>query len=545
MEKAVYVIGHKNPDTDSICSAVAYAELKRKLGTQAVAGRLGEINPETAFVLDYFNQEIPELVTTVKKQVSDLDMDQVPSLSPEISLRTTWNLMKKYNRKSLPVVDDQGRLLGIVTLSDLTEKYMAAVEHNAVALNRTPLHTIAETLNATIVCGSQENFTAAGKVLVLASEANQLDEYVEKDDIVISGNRPESIIRAMELGAKCVIVTLCHQIDPALLETAARHSCILMITPADTFSTAIAINLSIPCGSVMTSRDLVLFDPDDFVDDVRQSMMSTRFRSYPVVDDQGQVLGLISRYHVISQNRKQVILVDHNEISQTVPGIEEAEILEIIDHHRLGDIQTDKPLVIKSEPVGCTATIIANLYFDSGIRPAPKMAGLMCAAILSDTLKFQSPTSTYLDKTTAERLAEIAALEMETFALQMFRAGSNLKGQSPRELLRKDFKELNTSRSRIGIGQVYTVDLSGIEEIRQELMEFMETFSRDSGFDLLLLMVTDIQRQGSEMLFTGEKKDIVARAFGLETQENSVYLPGVVSRKKQVIPNIVNSLNQS
>lgn len=538
----LYVLGHKNPDTDSICSALAYAELKRKLGIQAAAGRLGEPNLETEFVLNYFGAAAPELIETVKKQVSDLDMDAVPTLSPEIPIKTTWNIMKKTNRKSLPVVDENERLIGLVTLSDITEKYMDAIDNNIIAASRTPLQNIADTINARIISGGQQDFHTTGKVLILAAEPSQLDSFVGRGDIVIAGNREDSIISAMELGANCVILTCCSQAGRAVTEAAQKHRCILMATNADTFTAARLINQSIPIGYVMTTSDIVKFEIDDFVDEVKETMMSTRFRSYPVVDSNNQVRGFISRYHVISQNKKQVILVDHNEKSQTVPGIEEAEILEIIDHHRLGDIQTEGPIFFKNEPVGCTATIVANLYFDSGIRPSKTMAGLMCSAILSDTLKFKSPTCTYLDRVTAEKLAEIAGIDIDPYSMEMFKAGSTLKGKTPREILCEDFKELEFAKGRVGIGQVYSIDMESVAGIRDSILSFMSSFCRDGNYDLVLLLVTDIISQGSEMFFTGDLKETVGKAFDVQTKENSVYLPGVVSRKKQVIPKIAGAL---
>jgi manganese-dependent inorganic pyrophosphatase len=538
MQKKVYVLGHKNPDTDSICSAIAYAELKRKQGWEAIPGRLGELNHETEFVLNYFDVEVPALVETVKKQVSDLSMDVVPSLSPGIPIKRTWNIMRKSNLKSLPVVDEEERLLGIVTLSDITEKYMDTVDNNLIAASKTPLENIADTLNAQIVSGAEKDYNTTGKVLVLATDPQQIESFVEEGDIVIAGNRQDSIVKAMELGANCVILTCFNEAESFLIDTAQKFGCILMVTQMDTFTAARLINLSIPNSYVMTTKEIVKFSFDDFLDEVRETMMNTRYRSYPVVDKNNKVLGFISRYHVISQNRKQVILVDHNEMSQTVPGIEEADILEIIDHHRLGDIQTGKPILFKNEPVGCTATIIANMYFDAGIKPSKKIAGLMCSAILSDTLRFQSPTCTYLDQVTAEKTGEIANIDIDSYALQMFKAGSNIKGISPREMLLKDFKEVAFNKGRIGIGQVYTIDMESVEEMREDLLSFMASYCQDGHYGLILLLITDIINQGSEILFVGELKDVVSKAFDVKTGVDSVYLPGVVSRKKQVIPNI-------
>ena len=542
MNEMVYVLGHKNPDTDSICSAIAYAELKRKLGMNAIPGRLGEPNQETKFVLEYFDVQMPDLIETVKKQVSDLNMDAIHSLSPEIPIKKTWNIMNKTNLKSLPVVDENEKLIGIVTLSDITKKYMDAVDQNIIAVSKTPLQNIAETLEAKIVSGEQKDYCTTGKIHVLATEPTQLANFIEKGDIVIAGNRQDSVSTAIELGANCVILTCCNEVEGGIIQKAKQNSCILMITMMDTFTTARLINQSIPISYVMTTENIIKFDWDDFVDEVKEVMLSTRYRSYPVVDSCNKVMGFVSRYHVISQHKKKVILVDHNEKSQTVQGIEEAEILEIIDHHRLGDIQTGNPIFFKNEPVGSTATLIANMYFDVGITPSKKMAGIMCSAILSDTLKFKSPTCTYLDKVTAEKLADLVGLEIESYAMQMFKEGSTLKGKTPEEILNTDFKEFVFNKNRIGIGQVYTIDIESAKEIRESTLAYMSTICKDKNYDLILLLITDILNQGSELLFVGHHKDIIGKAFEVQTNENSVYLPGVVSRKKQVIPNVMNAL---
>lgn len=544
MTEKVYVLGHKNPDTDSICSAIAYAELKQRLGMNAVPGRLGEVNRETKFVLRYFDILTPERIETVKKQVSDLKMDPIYSLSPETPVKTTWNIMKKTNLKSLPVVDQNEKLIGIVTLSDITNKYMDAVDHNMIAASKTPLLNIADTLEARIITGEQKDFLTTGRIEVLAAEPHQLVNYIEKGDIVIAGNKPESVIKAIELGANCVILTCCNEIEEQIIQSAKQHQCVLMITKMDTFTTTRLINQSIPIGYVMTTRDIIKFDWDDFIDEVKDTMLSTRYRSYPVVDSSNKVMGFISRYHIISQNKKKVILVDHNEMSQTVHGIEEAEILEIIDHHRLGDIQTGNPILFKNEPVGSTATLVANMYFDAGITPSKNIAGIMCSAILSDTLKFKSPTSTYLDKVTAERLAEFAGLDIDSYAMQMFKEGSTLKGRTPQEILNTDFKDFEFNRNKIGIGQIYTIDIESANEIRQDTLSYMSAVCSDRSYDLIMLLITDILNQGSELLFVGHHKELIGKAFKTETKDDSVYLPGVVSRKKQVIPNIINALEQ-
>lgn len=538
MEDVVYITGHRNPDTDSICSVIAYAELKRRLGICALPMRLGDLNRETEFVLNYFSVEVPEYLHTVKTQISDLDIDVTNPVSPDISIKTAWTIMKKNNVKTLPVVDENEKLLGIVTLSDITNKYMDALDNNTIAASKTTLRNIVETLNAKLICGSQEEFNTTGKVLVAAMNPEELKPFIEKGDIVITGNRPDSQLKSIEFGANMIIVTSGAEVGEDVVACAREKNCIVMVTPADTFTTARLISQSVPIGYIMTGDNLVNFNIDDFIDEIRDRMLKTRYRSYPVVDDSNRIRGFISRYHLISRKKKKVILLDHNEKTQTVNGIEQAEILEIIDHHRLGDIQTANPIFFKNEPVGSTSTIIANLYFDMGIKPTRNIAGILCAAIISDTLKFKSPTSTYTDQITAEKLGEIAGIDIEEFSNAMFKAGSSLQGKTPGEIFHQDMKEYRLGNLKVGIGQIYTMDLESLSEIRPQLIDYMEDFCRDKSYNLIMLLVTDILNQGSEAIYAGESKELVAKAFNVETKSGSVYLEGIVSRKKQVIPSI-------
>jgi manganese-dependent inorganic pyrophosphatase len=536
MSSVIYITGHKNPDTDSVCAAIGYSELKKKLGYNTHASRLGDLNRETQFILNYFGLESPELLTTVKTQVSDLNIDKVIPVSPDVSIKTAWMLMKKNNVKTIPVVDDNERLIGIVTLSDITNKYMDALENNILAASKTPIRNILETLNAKIIKGSQKDFNTSGKVVVAALAPDQLHAFVDKGDIVITGNRTDSQLFSIEFGANCIVVTGGSEVEKDVLEAAEKANCIVMVTPNDTFTTARLINQSIPVQYVMTTENIVSFNLDDFVDEIKDKMLQTRYRSYCVVDENYRIKGLVSRYHLISQNRKKIILLDHNEKAQSVHGIDEAEILEIIDHHRVADIQTGSPIYFRNEPVGSTSTIVANIYFENGIRPAKNIAGILCAAILSDTLKFKSPTCTFIDKMTAERLAEISGIDIESFALEMFKAGSSLQGRTPEEIFHQDYKDFTLGKYRIGIGQVNTMDTESLGETKKDLLKYMEKVYNSKNYNLVMLLLTDIIKEGSEVLFYGDDKELIAKAFGVEPGEHSVYLPGVVSRKKQVVP---------
>jgi manganese-dependent inorganic pyrophosphatase len=536
MGDVIYITGHRNPDTDSICAAIAYAELKKRLGYNAVAARLGNPNRETEFVLKYFNVPLSEYLPTVKTQVSDLNIDAVTPVSPDVSIKTAWMLMNKHNVKTLPIVDDNDRLVGLATLSNITSKYMDTLENNIIASSGTPLRNIVETLNAKLVYGKQEDFKTSGKVIVAAMAPEQVKNLVEKGDIVIAGNRSDNQLAAIEAGANCLIITGGFDVEEEVLEQAKKVKCIVMITPNDTFTAARLINQSIPIKYVATVDELITFNLDDFVDDIKDIMLQTRYRSYPVVDAHNRVVGSISRYHLISQKKKKVILVDHNEKSQSVHGIEDAEILEIIDHHRVAAIQTGKPIYFRNEPVGSTSTIIANMYFENGIRPTKNIAGILCAAIISDTLKFKSPTCTYIDKMTAEKLAEIAGIDIDKFALEMFKAGTSLQGKTPEEIFNQDFKDFTMGSYKIGIGQVNTMDTDNLGETKKKLLEYMDHVCKTKDYNLVILALTDIVKEGSELLFVGENKELIEKAFNVTLGENSVYLPGVVSRKKQIVP---------
>lgn len=537
MNRIIHIVGHKNPDSDSICSAIAYSEFKRKLGYNCVPARLGKINQESQFILDYFNIESPQLLATVRTQVTDLDIDTIQPVTSDISIKTAWMVMKKNNVKTLPVIDDKERLIGIVTLSDITNKYMDALENNILGTTNTPLINIIETLNAKLVTKSNDNFHTTGKVVINAMTPEQLVPFLEKGDIVITGNRKECQISSIELGTSLLIITCSSEISEDVLEKANEKGCIILTTPHDTFTTAKLINQSIPVKNIMTEEKIISFHLDDFVDEVKEKMLQTRYRSYPVVDDNNKFKGLISRYHLIMQKRKKVILVDHNEKSQSVHGVEEAEIVEIIDHHRVGDIQTGKPIIFRNEPLGSTASIIANMFFENGLRPSKNIAGILCGAIISDTLKFKSPTSTYTDKFVAERLAEISGIDIETFSKEMFKAGSSLNDMTAEEIFYQDFKEFNFGKFKIGISQINTMNTEDIDEIKQSLLTLMESITHNKNYHLLMILLTDIINEGSELLFVGERKELISKAFNVTLGTgNSVFLPGVISRKKQVIP---------
>ena len=545
MKENIYITGHKNPDSDSICSALAYADYKNGNGdVNAIPVRLGKINRETKFILDYFDAEAPMLLETVRLSVEDLDFDSIPPVSPDISLRMALEIMKKNNLNILPVIDEEEKLVGIVTISDIVESYIDVWDSSIIRQSNTSIDNIIDTLSANPVIIPKIQRPFIGKVLVLAMGPKSMEGYVEANDIVICGDRVDAQEKAIEKDISLMIITGNSKPEEKIVKLAEEKNITIISTPHDTFTASRLITQSVPISYVMTKDNLVVFNLDDLVDDVKEKMSQTRFRSYPVIDDNNdnKVVGLLSRYHLISSMKKKVILVDHNERSQSVDGLEECEILEIIDHHRVADVFTGNPIYFRNEPVGSTATIVASIMFENGRRPSKKIAGILSAAIISDTLLFKSPTSTNTDKIILERLARIADLDVEEFAMEMFKAGTSLVGRTPQELLTQDFKVFTVNDSKIGIAQVYTMDPESLSGMKSDLIEAMEVKRKEQGYSLFILMLTDIFNEASEMVIVGDKKEQVAAAFGKLLENNSFYAPGVLSRKKQVVPPITNAL---
>jgi manganese-dependent inorganic pyrophosphatase len=546
MKENIFILGHKNPDSDSICSALAYADYKNGNGNvNAIPVRLGDLNKETKFILDYFGVEAPELMETVRLSVEDLNFDKLAPVSPEVSIRMALNIMKKNNLNNLPVIDESEKLIGIVTVSDIIQSYIDVWDNTILGKAKTSIDNIIDTLSADPILIAEKIRAFTGKLLVLAMEPEKIKEYIEENDIAICGDRKDSLEIAISSNVSLLILTGNGKLDEELINKARKKSITVISTPHDTFTTSRLITQSIPISYVMTRENLVIFALDDLVDDVRVQMSQTRYRSYPVINDNNsdKVVGSISRYHLISSMKKKVILVDHNERSQSIDGLEESEILEIIDHHRVADVFTGSPIYFRNEPVGSTSTIIASIMFENGRRPSKKIAGILSAAIISDTLLFKSPTSTHIDKIILKRLARIADLDVESFAMEMFKAGTSLVGSTPQELLSQDFKSFNIDDEKIGIAQVYTMDPDSLNNMKVDLILLMEEKAKEQGYSIFILMLTDIFKEASEMVVIGNNKEYLAQAFGKVLENNSFYAPGILSRKKQVIPPITNMLS--
>lgn len=544
MKDVLYITGHKNPDSDSICAAIAYAEFKNKVGPHpAMAVRVGDINRETKFILDYFGVNPPTLIETVKLQVSDLHIDNIAPISQDISLKMAWNIMKKNNVKTLPVTDENDNLIGLVSVSNLTSSYMDIWDSYILSKSNTTIDNILDTLAGTAIYISSSTDNLKGKILVSAMRPESMKSLAEEGDIAICGDREENQSLLIDAKASLIIITGNHTVNEDIIDMAKENNCSIISTPYDSFTTSRLITQSIPVSYVMTKENLISFSTDDFVDEIKDVMIETRYRSYPVVDSNNKVTGSISRYHLISQNKKKVILVDHNERSQSVHGLEDAEVLEIIDHHRIADIQTGTPIYFRNEPVGSTSTIVGSIFFENGIRPSKKTAGLLCAAIISDTLLFRSPTCTQVDKVMAGRLAKIADIDMNDFAKQMFKAGTSLADRTPHQIFHQDFKIFNINDMRIGVSQINTMDIEGFQSSKEDMLNLMEEKAKEDNFRLLIFMLTDILKEGSEILVAGPDKELVGRTFNVKLPNNSIFLPGILSRKKQVIPPLTSVIS--
>ena len=543
MKDIIYVTGHKNPDSDSICAAYAYAEFKNKIGdVETVACRLGNPNQETQYILDYFNAEAPRLLKTVKLKVEDLQFDNISPVSPEISLKTAWSIMRDKNIKTLPVADENDHLLGVLAVSNLTSCYMDIWDNRILAKSNTTLDNIIDTLSAKVSYVNEKVTHFPGKIVVTAMQPDTMSGHIDEGDIAIVGDREEAQAALIKLNISLMIVTGGYAPSEKIVSLAKEHGVTIIVTQHDSFTASRLIVQSIPVGYVMIKENIVSFTTDDLVDDIKGIMTETRFRSYPVLDQNGRVVGTVSRYHLISNHKKKVIQVDHNERGQSVDGLEDAEVLEIIDHHRVADIQTNNPIYFRNEPVGSTSTIVAKCFFESGIRPSRKAAGLLCGAIISDTLLFRSPTCTPQDQYICKKLAEIADINIEEFAKEMFKAGTSLKGKTVEQIFNSDFKPFTIEDTKVGIAQVNTMDIEGFMPLKEEMLNYMDQKAKEAGLDMVMLLLTDILNEGSEILVTGNKPEIVEKAFNVTLKDKGAFLPGVLSRKKQVVPPITNAI---
>lgn len=540
----IYVIGHKNPDTDSICSAIAYAYLKNKIdGREYVASRAGQINEETQFVLNYFGVSIPLYVNDIRTQVKDIEIRETEGVRREISLRRAWELMKELNVVTLPITRN-GRLEGVITTEDIAQAYMDVSDSSMLSLAHTAIKNIVDTLEGEIVCGNIEEYYTKGKVFVAAADTSIVKEYIEDGDLIITANRHDAQKAAIECGAGCLVVGLKSKVEEDIVELAKSRNCTIISTPYDTFTVVRLITQSMPISYFMCRDNIVTFRTDAFTDDIKSTMAKLRHRDFPIQDKKGKYIGMISRRNLLNADKKKVILVDHNEKGQAVDGLADAEILEVIDHHRIATIETMSPVYFRNQPVGCTATIIYQIFEEHKVEITEKIAGLLCSAILSDTLMFRSPTCTAYDKFVAGKLAEKAGIEIETYATAMFRAGSNLKKKSAEEIFYQDFKKFVIGENNIGVGQINSLDAEELSDIKDKLMNYLSKAYKEHKMDIIYFMLTNIDKESTEVIFVGEEAaEILEEAFDKNVENGSIVLENLVSRKKQFIPTLIESIN--
>lgn len=543
--KKVYVIGHRNPDTDSICSAIAYANLKNSVGDMEFHPyRAGNVNGETRFVLQNFGVKEPDFLNDVKPRVSDVKLHQVKGISSDASIKTAGDMMKEFKIVSLPVIDND-ELKGLITISDIAYSDMDVYDNEILAKSKTPYRNLLSTMNADMKVGDAEGFIEKGKLTVSAASVTKMGEFISQDDIVIVANRPEAQMKAIELGAQCIVICMGSDVSEDIKQLAREKNCRVMVTPHDTFIASRLICQALPVSYAMTAEGIESFSINDYLDDVKEETAKKRFRYFPVVDANHKFVGMLSRRRLLEFDKKKLILVDHNEVSQAVEGLDECEVTEIIDHHRIGNLETMAPVYFRNQPVGCTATIVTQMYQENEVEISKEMAGLLCSAILSDTLMFRSPTCTPVDEHIARYLADIAGIEIEEYAKQMFRAGSDLKGKAADEIFYQDYKKFSAGDVTFGVGQITSLDQAELEEIKEKILPYMEAVKADQGLSMVFFMLTNILEETTYLAMTGSNsRNIIERAFETETDGTVAVLPGVMSRKKQLIPNVLNIIQE-
>lgn len=528
----VYVVGHQNPDTDSVVSAIAYASLKNALGERTYTPAvLGEISDQTKKVLDRFGFETPARLFNVRTQVRDLEFDTPPILSSAVSTGHAWKTFSQVTAPALPVADEDGVLYGMLTKGDIAQFVMEALD--CPDGRDIPLFNMLNMLDGTLLNDNGcDDIGFSSMIIALHGQETFQESY--ENALVICGNQPDVLERAAEQKAACVVMCRARADEEHL--DMLKDICVIN-TPLDAYRASRVIYESTPVSRVCNRDDIVSFHLDDYIDTVRELTLQSRYRSYPILDENEQVVGTLSRFHLLRPRRKKVILVDHNETSQSVPGLEQAEILEIVDHHRLADVQTGSPIYFRNEPVGSTATIIAELYQENGLAPSPKMAGLLASAILSDTVIFKSPTCTQRDIRMAARLERISGVSLDELGRDMFSIDSN--STDVMEMLYSDFKEFRIGGHTLGIGQITCMDSADVLKMADNFLNCMRAESSAKNYDMMILVISDVLRNGSEILVVGDSK-IISQAFGVELVNSQAFLPGVLSRKKQIVPALSN-----
>ena len=543
----IKVIGHRNPDTDSICAAIAYARLKNAEngGRGYKPCRAGEINRETEFVLKHFGVRAPQLYTDVSPVIRDIDIRQIDGMDGETSLRSAWVTMRDQDIDTLCIVDEEQNLEGLINVNDVATANMDMLDTYVLAKSETSYQNVVETLNGTVLVGTTENKKVSGHIIIGSGSAESLERTISAGDIVIVGNRSESQLTAMEMDAGCIVVCAGAKVSRTICMLAEERGCMIISTPYSTYVAGQMISQAAPIRYYMSRKNLLTFTLDTPVETATKAMANVRHRYFPILDEEGNYCGVLSRRNMMNLHRKQLILVDHNEKSQAVEGLAEAEVLEIIDHHRIGSLETDSPVYFRNVPVGCTCTIIYQMYQESGVPISKQTAGLMLSAILSDTLMFRSPTCTSMDERAARSLAEIAEEELEAYANQMFEAGGDITGKTAEEVFNSDYKVFGSGEIQFGVGQGNYMTKKNRTAAERLVGPYLEKAMEKQKLDYVFYMFTDIRTSCTELLMAGnDAEDVVLKAFGAETKNGMAILPGVVSRKLQMVPLLINAIRQ-
>lgn len=545
MKNKIFITGHKNPDTDSIASAIVYADLKSKIDSENdyVPVRLGELNLESKWVLDKWKQPAPRYIENLKQKVEDLGLEKPITVRENISIYQAANYLQPRNVSFLPIVDEQNSLKGIVTLSNLTKSYMDVWDDIILWGAGTKIENIVEVLSGEIVHLPEKPNKYNGRMLVYASEVDE-EGHSKEGDVLIVGNRLDAQNEAIDRKVGILIVSSGHEVEDEILEKAKQNNVTVLTTKYNSFMAARLLPQAIPVSYVMTKDNLQYFTPDEYLEDVSRKVKNTRFRNFPIVNNNLEVIGELNRNNLLFDKKKQVILVDHNESNQSIDDRDNVEILEIIDHHRVANINTNSPIYFRNVPVGCTSTILAMMYKEYGVTPSKEMAGLMASAIISDTLLFRSPTTTEIDKRILKELAQIAEIDLEKYGEEMFSAGTSLEGVSVTDILMTDSKKFEIEDKNARVSQSFTTNLDSVEKFVDEIISTMVSVNNNENTDVFALFITDIFNEKSLVITVGEMNEALANEFAAEYKEDGYIVNGLLSRKKQFIPALTRAVNK-
>ncbi len=536
--RKVNVIGHLNPDTDSICSAIAYAYLKNKAGDTNIyeARRAGSINRETAFALKHFGFDEPQLITTVTPQIKDCEIQRQAGIDADMSLFAAWSLMRETKTDTLCITNENNDLNGLIAVKDIANANLDIFDTEVIAEAHTSYANIVSTLNGEMLLGDETSTVETGSVRV-GTTPEMMEDTIKPGDVVLVTNRYETQQFAVECEAGCIVVCCGASVSPQVMASAERHGCSIITTPYDTYAASRLICMSIPVSAKMHPEGIVKFSVNTAVDDAKKVIASSKHRFFPVIDEAGAYVGLVNATSLLSAKKKHVILVDHNEKSQAVEGLDQAEIMEIVDHHRIGSIETAAPALFRNQPVGCTSTILWQMYQEQGIEIPKDIAGLMLSAIMSDTLAFRSPTCTPLDVRAGEDLAAICGEDIPTYSDAMFEAGADLTGRTADEVFHQDFKVFSRGNAKFGVGQGSFMTENSRKAAEKLVGPYLAEAAADEELPMVFYMFTDVKSSTTELLYFGEgAEDVIRQTWGVDVVDGIAVLEGVVSRKKQIVP---------